>query len=180
MFMRTKFFVAAAALCLTAFTACSDNEVLKPEVGGDNTYLFNEEGKGYIRLSLDVPVSGTGIGLPDQVAEAKTRADNSPNDENGTYNEYEVKNAYLLIFTGDDADNAKFSAAYNMTNNFKLVDKNEITSTAEIIQEINGSNITSNLWAYVILNKPSDIEFPERSNKIRVGLINIGRYLEIQ
>lgn len=67
MFMRTKFFVAAAALCLTAFTACSDNEVLKPEVGGDNTYLFNEEGKGYIRLSLDVPVSGTGIGLPDQV-----------------------------------------------------------------------------------------------------------------
>lgn len=169
MFMRTKFFVAAAALCLTAFTACSDNEVLKPEVGGDNTYLFNEEGKGYIRLSLDVPVSGTGIGLPDQVAEAKTRADNSPNDENGTYNEYEVKSAYLLIFTGNDADNAKFSAAYNMTNNFKLVDKNEITSTAEIIQEINGSNITSNLWAYVILNKPSDIEFPERSNKIRVG-----------
>ena len=84
MFMRTKFFVAAAALCLTAFTACSDNEVLKPEVGGDNTYLFNEEGKGYIRLSLDVPVAGT-------------RA-TTPND-NGVLDEYKVNNAWLLLFT---------------------------------------------------------------------------------
>ena len=45
--MRTKFFVAAAALCLAAFTACSDNDVLDPNPGGNS--FFNKEGKGYIR-----------------------------------------------------------------------------------------------------------------------------------
>ena len=158
MFMRTKFFVAAAALCLTAFTACSDNEVLKPEVGGDNTYLFNEEGKGYIRLSLDVPVAGT-------------RA-TTPND-NGVLDEYKVNNAWLLLFTGDSESNAKFSAAYDMTGNFALVNHDEITSTAQIIQEINGAGIADSsdptnmkLMAYVMLNKPEAITFDKNTIKL--------------
>lgn len=158
MFMRTKFFVAAAALCLTAFTACSDNEVLKPEVGGDNTYLFNEEGKGYIRLSLDVPVAGT-------------RA-TTPND-NGVLDEYKVNNAWLLLFTGDSESNATFSAAYDMTGNFALVNHDEITSTAQIIQEINGAGIADSsdptnmkLMAYVMLNKPEAITFDKNTIKL--------------
>lgn len=158
MFMRTKFFVAAAALCLTAFTACSDNEVLKPEVGGDNTYLFNEEGKGYIRLSLDVPVAGT-------------RA-TTPND-NGVLDEYKVNNAWLLLFTDDSESNAKFSAAYDMTGNFALVNHDEITSTAQIIQEINGAGIADSsdptnmkLMAYVMLNKPEAITFDKNTIKL--------------
>lgn len=162
MFMRTKFFVAAAALCLTAFTACSDNEVLKPEVGGDNTYLFNEEGKGYIRLSLDVPVAGT-------------RA-TTPND-NGVLDEYKVKNAWLLLFTGDSESNATFSAAYDMTGNFALVNHDEITSTAQIIQEINRSGITgqddlanTKLMAYVMLNKPEAIIFDQNSIKLTTAV----------
>lgn len=127
-------------------------------VGGDNTYLFNEEGKGYIRLSLDVPVAGT-------------RA-TTPND-NGVLDEYKVNNAWLLLFTGDSESNATFSAAYNMTGNFALVDHDEITSTAQIIQEINGAGIADSsdptnmkLMAYVMLNKPEAITFDKNTIKL--------------
>ena len=155
MFMRTKFFVAAAALCLTAFTACSDNEVLKPEVGGDNTYLFNEEGKGYIRLSLDVPVETRAI---------------STNDD-GDLNEYKVNNIYLLIFSGADEAKAKFTSAYDLTSNFTKNGQAEITSTAEIIKEINKEGVGSadNLYAYVMLNKPASLTFS--SNSITLGAV---------
>lgn len=155
MFMRTKFFVAAAALCLTAFTACSDNEVLKPEVGGDNTYLFNEEGKGYIRLSLDVPVETRAI---------------STNDD-GDLNEYKVNNIYLLIFSGANEADAKFTSAYDLTSNFTKNGQAEITSTAEIIKEINkeGVGSTDNLYAYVMLNKPASLTFS--GNSITLGAV---------
>ena len=155
MFMRTKFFVAAAALCLTAFTACSDNEVLKPEVGGDNTYLFNEEGKGYIRLSLDVPVETRAI---------------STNDD-GDLNEYKVNNIYLLIFSGANEADAKFTSAYDLTSNFTKNGQAEITSTAEIIKEINKEGVGSadNLYAYVMLNKPASLTFS--GNSITLGAV---------
>lgn len=158
--MRTKFFVAAAALCLAAFTACSDNDVLDPNPGGNS--FFNKEGKGYIRLSLDVPVTGA------------TRATTDNND--GNLNEYKVNNAYLLLFTGNSEENAKFSAAYDMTSNFALVSRDEITSTAQIIQEINGAGIegatdgSMELMAYVMLNKPEAITFENNTIKLTTAV----------
>lgn len=122
------FSFALAALMLGA---CSSDEIV--ESGGKPQW--NREGKGYINLAIQLPT------------QPSTRADN-PNDnfDDGTPAEYDVKDATLLLFTGETTSNGtitdaelKFNSAYNMNLNFYTegTTTDQITTTTKITQEIN-------------------------------------------
>lgn len=137
--MKKFYFIPAAAMAL-ALAACSSDDVLAPEGNGPQ---WNAEGKGYVSLAINLP-------------KEKATLNRAPNDvfDDGTPEEYDVKNAVLLVFAGTDEANATLQGAYNLTlPTFGGVDDdpNQITSTVQLTQAINQVNGT-NAYALVALN----------------------------
>ena len=97
--------IAAASL-----TACSDS----PEIVDNNKGHWNADGTGYVSLS---------ISMPDNVGSKGSRATNNDDFVKGDDKEYAVKNATLVIFSGDTDDEAsmKIEAAYDLPLSFTTV-----------------------------------------------------------
>lgn len=130
------FSFALAALMLGA---CSSEDVI--DNGGKETVWPGE--KGYISLSINLPTT------------AGTRAPESEGVtyEDGTPDEYDVKNAKLLIFAGKDEASATCQGIYDLNvSAFLDSPENQITSTAQIVQEITKPDTEQNLYALVVLN----------------------------
>lgn len=131
--------LAAAAM----FTACSNDE---PNNGGGVTPGEGElVDAGYITVGINLPTT------------QGSRANNDKFDH-GTANEYAVKNAMLLVFTGAEAageGEAKFHSAYDLTMTPGGVgpeDPNNITTT--YLKTVHLSNVSDNdyLWGLVLVN----------------------------
>lgn len=132
--------LAAAAM----FTACSNDE---PNNGGGVTPGDGElVDAGYITVGINLPtVQGS-------------RAEND-NFDHGTANEYAVKNAMLLVFTGaKDAGEkaAKFHSAYDLTMNGAVNGPSnpDANITTSYLQTVHLSNVADNdyLWGLVLVN----------------------------
>ena len=135
--MKKFYFIPAAAMAL-ALAACSSDDVLAPEGNGPQ---WNAEGKGYVSLAINLP-------------KEKATFNRAPNDnfEDGTPEEYDVKNAVLVVFAGTDEASATFQGAYNLTlPTFSDGETDQITSTVQLTQAINQVNGT-NAYAFVALN----------------------------
>lgn len=124
---KYKFFALAfAALTLGA---CSSDDVVDEQRGPE----WNAEGQGYINLAINLP------------SQPASRANDDYND--GTPEEYDVKDATLILFS-----NGAVNSAYSMDLNFagsNPADDN-ITTTARITQQIN--SMTGTIEALVVLN----------------------------
>lgn len=132
---RILFSIALAGLMLGS---CS-----KDAIDGGNGASWNENGEGFISLSLNIPAT-TGTA---------SRANGDFVD--GEAGEFAVNDAILLLFTNENADNAEnatFNSAYNLSmGNWEDNASEQITSTARIVQQIN--EITAkNIYALVVLN----------------------------
>ncbi len=133
--------LAAAAM----FTACSNDE---PNNGGGVTPGEGElVDAGYITVGINLPtVQGS-------------RAENDKFDH-GTANEYAVKNAMLLVFTGAEADGegaAKFHSAYDLTllpGGVNGSSNPDVNITTSYLQTVHLSNVADNdyLWGLVLVN----------------------------
>ncbi len=135
--MKKVYLLPAAALAL-ALGACSNDDVV-PTSGDDSQW--NAEGKGYVSLAINLP-------------KEKATLNRAPNDnfDDGTPEEYDVKNAVLLVFAGTDEASASFQGAYNLTLPTPGLDPSEqITSTVQLTQAINQVN-GGNAYALVALN----------------------------
>lgn len=133
---RNVLFSAALAGLMLASCASSD------ELGAEGTG-FNETGKGYVNITLNLPTQKGGV----------TRANDKTDD--GTANEYKVNDAALLIFAGISEADAEFKAAYNLEN-FKVQDveaNKQISTQFSKVQEINAVSGEGNIYAYVVVNK---------------------------
>lgn len=124
------------ALTALVLGACSSEDVI--DNGGQGPVAPGE--KGYVSFSINLPTM------------AGTRAFDGYSD--GTPNEYDVKNAKLLIFAGNDEANATCQGIYDLNvgaflNNGTSTD--QITSTAQIVQAITKPT-GANLYALVVLN----------------------------
>lgn len=153
------FSFALAALMLGA---CTSEDVI--DNGGKDSVLPGE--KGYISLSINLPTT------------AGTRALDGYSD--GTPNEYDVKNAKLLIFAGDNEANATCQGVYDLNvgaflNNGTSTD--QITSTAQIVQAITKPTGT-NLYALVVLNSNGLINEEEIEGKALSALYNEPKTLD--
>ena len=151
--MKKNFFPVALMALAIGFNACSSDDVVNTNgdvVSGNVAVL---EG-GYVKMAINMP------------SEPSSRASNSNNDnfEDGLPKEFEVKNATLLLFAGNDnEDQAVFHSAYKLDVSMAKEDPNktQITSTTRIVKSVNDDvhNSASNLYAYVLLNNNGLVTF---------------------
>lgn len=133
MMKQMKLFpITLAALMLGA---CSSEDVV--DNGGQPQW--NSNGKGYVNLAIQLPT------------QPSTRAANDQFDD-GTPEEYDVKDATLILFVNDQVN-----SAYDMALNFSMDGASEnITTTAKITQEINkvenSKETAPTIQALVVLN----------------------------
>ena len=129
------FSIALAALMLGA---CSNDEVVQD---GGSGPVWNSDGKGYVSFSIQLPT------------QPNTRAwDDGSHFDDGTPDEYNVENATLILFAGDEGSEV-VNSAYELNLKFspKGSATDQITTTAKITQEINKIDATS-IKALVVLN----------------------------
>lgn len=132
--------ILLAALAAVSFSACSDST----DVNDGKSAQWNQNGEGYISLSLNLPTQKLG-----------TRADNNKFDD-GDKNEYAVNNAYLLLFNDESSNpseaNARFAGVYKLDLKMNLsgTSTDAITSVGKITQKINETK--GQIYALVILN----------------------------
>lgn len=150
-----------SAIAAASLTACSDS----PEIVDNNKGHWNADGTGYVSLS---------ISMPDNVGSKGSRA-NNVDLVKGDDKEYAVKNATLVIFSGD-ADNETsmtFEAAYDLPLSFTTVgvDGDQIISKGKLTKQINKITKTY-AKALVILNMPFNLHLD--GNKLTYDVTTTG------
>ncbi len=156
--MKKNFFPVALMALAIGFNACSSDDVVNTNgdvVSGNVAVL---EG-GYVKMAINMP------------SEPSSRAGNSNNDnfEDGLPKEFEVKNATLLLFAGNEnEDQAVFHSAYKLDVSMAKEDPNktQITSTTRIVQPVNDEVYAkkAHLYAYVLLNNNGLVTFDGTSS----------------
>lgn len=124
--------------------SCSSSDDLN---GGGNNTGFNETGKGYINISLNLPTQGKNV----------SRAANDVTAD-GDVKEYNVKDAALLLFAGANENNAVFQGAYNLDGLKKDISANaQISTQLTKVQEISSISAPGKIYAFVLVNKGANI-----------------------
>lgn len=139
-----KIYLPLALAATLALGACSSDNVI--DNGGSSPIDLSKG--GFVKMSLNLPTDNN----------RGSRAE--LND--GLANEYGIKNAYLVLFEGnegDKEDNALFKGAYELSNSdFKAVDDNpnHVTLTKRVAF-YNGTKPETGkkLYALVVLNNNS-------------------------
>ena len=156
--MKKIFFPVALMALAIGFNACSSDDVTVNANGGalDGNVAVLEG--GYVKMAINMP------------SEPSSRASNSNNDqfEDGLPKEFEVKNATLLLFAGNDnesEDQAVFHSAYKLDVSMAK-EGAQITSTTRIVQPVNDEVYAkkANLYAYVLLNNNGLVTFDGTSS----------------
>ena len=132
-----KSLLFSAVLAGLMLGSCSSSD----DIAGSNTG-FNETGDGFVAVAINLPTR-SGV---------TSRANDTFDD--GTTEEYEVKNAKLLLFNGTDEASATFVQAYPLTLSSGVpgdADK-KITTHYEQTVKISSSGLTNNIYALVVLN----------------------------
>ena len=132
-----KSLLFSAVLAGLMLGSCSSSD----DIAGSNTG-FNETGDGFVAVAINLPTR-SGV---------TSRANDTFDD--GTTEEYEVKNAKLLLFNGTDEASATFVQAYPLTLSSGVTgdaDK-QITTHYEQTVKISSSGLTNNIYALVVLN----------------------------
>lgn len=138
-----KSLLFSAVLAGLMLGSCSSSD----DIAGNNTG-FNETGKGYINISLNLPTQGKNV----------SRAANDVTAD-GDVKEYNVQDATLLLFAGANENDAVFQGAYNLDG----LKKTDISANVQIstqltkVQEISSVSATGNIYAFVLVNKGSNI-----------------------
>lgn len=141
-----KIYLPLALAATLALGACSSDNVV--DNGGSNPIDLSKG--GFVKMSLNLPTDNN----------RGSRATHDLND--GLANEYGIKNAYLVLFEGENKkseNEATFRGAYELENsdfsNFEAVgdDPNHVTITKRIAFANDTKPQTGNkLYALVVLN----------------------------
>lgn len=144
-----KWLYGAAALAMLA--ACSDKDIApgSDPNGGEITF---KQGKTYLGISLELP------------SEPETRAADDGNQGNDNYDdgiseEYNVDNAALLLFIGDNEADAQFIGAYELVPDdaFDQPNGDNVTvSFQQAAQLMSQPEFSSQLWGLAIVNYKTD------------------------
>lgn len=157
--MKAIQFLAMACLTLT-MGACSNDELPAPDISSEPG--FNAEGKGYLNVSINLPVN---------TQPAATRAENDKTDD-GDASEYAVKDATLILFKGENANTATFEAAYDMQLSWNQgLDNDQITEQGTKVQEINAITTTTNqkIYALAVLNRNNVFTVDNETHGLTIG-----------
>lgn len=153
--MKKQFGLPLMLASALAFSACSSDDVVD---NGPKDIAALTDG-GYLKMSIN---------LPSRAANGGFRATEEQNGYvqlgDGLAKEYNVKDAILVLFQGNDEANATFHSAYNLPTSMQMDGSAQITSTTKLVKKVNiggeGNALTSGdkLYALVILNNNGKFE----------------------
>lgn len=134
--MKKNFFPMALMAIAMGLNACSSDD---PVVNADGGKAPFADG-GYVKMAINMPSAPSSRAANDDFGD-------------GLAKEYEVKNATLILFQGDDDENnAVFHSAYDLPVSMTKDGETQITSTTKIVKKVENSVPNTQLYAYVVLN----------------------------
>lgn len=145
MYIRYFKMLILALLATLLLAGCSSREsdVDKDYQTEDILSRFNADGKAW--MSLEIPFAN----------KTMTRGNNGTFDD-GTDDEYKVKDAYILVFAGASESTAKFASAYQVTSLTPVTSEDEqITIKATISIDDANINTGDSFYVFVLLNNNS-------------------------
>lgn len=142
--MKIKHFFGLAVLAAMTASCSSNNEL---ENGGNGSGE-NESGASYASFSINLPTT------------SGTRAAGDPTFEDGTADEYAVKDATLLLFQKNTSGDFIFKESVDLGNMepWTSSDATGITTTAKLTAKINEAEVGSDkgYYALIVLNNNSE------------------------
>lgn len=164
--MKKQFGLPLMLASALAFSACSSDDVAE---NGKKDIAALTDG-GYVKMNIK---------LPSRAASA-FKANDDFND--GLDTEYNVQDATLILFQGDNEATARFHSAYMLSTGFNTdaTTTNQVTSTEQLTKSVNGETVGDNLYALVVLNKNNVIK-PLADHTLEVnGNAFFGNFAELQ
>lgn len=138
--MKKQFGLPLMLASALAFSACSSDDVAE----NGNGSLTDFTNGGYVKMAINMPTVKSSEG-----------AFKGKNDDyqDGTAAEYEVKNTTVIMFQGNNENDAIFHSAYNISDAWNSALANgQISSTLQLTKKVNEAAIGSNLYALVVVN----------------------------
>lgn len=134
-----KSLLFSAVLAGLMLGSCSSSD----DIAGTSE-KFSADGKGYVNVTLNLPTQ----------PQSTSRAAND-DFNHGDADEYNVKDATLILFAGENEATAKIKAAYNLSGWKKdITPSAQISTTLSKVQKINviSASSTDKIYAFVVLN----------------------------
>lgn len=139
--MKKQFGLPLMLASALAFSACSSDDVAE----NGNGSLTDFTNGGYVKMTINMPTVKSSEG-----------AFKGVNDDyqDGTPDEYAVNNTTVIMFQGNNENDAIFHSAYNITDtwNPELAPNGQISSILQLTKKVNEPAIGSNLYALVVVN----------------------------
>lgn len=139
--MKKQFGLPLMLASALAFSACSSDDVAE----NGNGSLKDFTNGGYVKMAINMPTVKSSEG-----------AFKGVNDDyqDGTPDEYAVNNTTVIMFQGNNENDAIFHSAYNITDtwNPELAPNGQISSILQLTKKVNEPAIGSNLYALVVVN----------------------------
>jgi hypothetical protein len=139
--MKKQFGLPLMLASALAFSACSSDDVAE----NGNGSLTDFTNGGYVKMAINMPTVKSSEG-----------AFKGKNDDyqDGTSDEYAVNNTTVILFQGNNENDAIFHSAYNITKSWNLATtpNGQISSTLQLTKKVNEAAIGSNLYALVVVN----------------------------
>ena len=139
--MKKQFGLPLMLASALAFSACSSDDV----ADNGNGALTDFSNGGYVKLAINLPT------VKDAGA-FKASDYNNDNFDDGLPAEYDVKNASVILFQGNNENDAQFHSAYKLRTTVTSSTKEQITKVLQLTKPVKGNLIGDNLYALVILN----------------------------
>ena len=156
--MKKQFGLPLMLASALAFSACSSDDVAE----NGNGSLTDFSNGGYVKLAINLPTV--------KAAGAFKASDyNNDNFDPGLPAEYEVKNASVILFQGNNENDAQFHSAYTLTDyQNPTITSEQITKVLQLTKPVKGDLIGDNLYALVILNNNGLITVGD-DHKLTIG-----------
>lgn len=132
-----KSLLFSAVLAGLMLGSCSSSD----DIAGTSE-KFSADGKGYVNVTLNLPTQ----------PQSTSRAAND-DFNHGDADEYNVKDATLILFAGADEATAKIKAAYNLSGWKKdITPSAQISTTLSKVQKINviSASSTDKIYAFLL------------------------------
>ena len=139
--MKKQFGLPLMLASALAFSACSSDDVAE----NGNGSLTDFTNGGYVKMAINMPTVKSSEGAFKGVNDGY---------KDGIPAEYEVKNTTVIMFQGNNENDAIFHSAYNITDtwNPELASNGQISSILKLTKKVNEPAIGSNLYALVVVN----------------------------
>lgn len=159
--MRIKHFFGLAVIAAMTASCSSNNDL----VNGGNGSSEVENGTAYASFKINLPTTSGTRAVPE----------GTPDFNEGTAAEYEVKNGTILIF---DATTDKFVTSANLgtMNPWTDVKNDGVTTAAIATVKLSGVTVKGNYKALVLLNNDFDVTATTKKVKVKLPTASTDTY----